>query len=342
MKTVLIVGGGISGASVARFLAELGISSVLFETSTRLGGMCRETVWNGYLVPEMGPHIFRTTNDAVWAFLARFGDLVEAPHSVDTFVDGEAVPFPPLTAHGPKLQPGHHGSVGDYLVGTLGKELFSKYYESYTLKRWGVSAFELSADMIPLIPVFRYPTGFFCDSKVGIPSNGFSRVIENMVDHNLISIHTHSSVRISDLSPNLPIVWTGRLDQIAQRPPVDCVFRGVKQTFEAPGPWPSVMASVINYPGNDVAFIRRTNYQQLLPWRPLAVGTEFTCDEGYPAYPVRTKRAVECIRMYTAFLNNRYPNVIPHGRLGSFEYLSIAQAIDRSVAVVDQLARELL
>src|ERR1017187_6090470 len=196
MKTVVIVGGGISGGALARFLAEQGVRSVLYESSARLGGMCRETIWNGRLVPELGPHIFRTSNAALWAFLGRFGELVEAPHTVATFVDGEAVPFPPLAADGPVLPHGRHNSVGDYLVATLGKDVFSRYYEPYTLKRWGVSAFDLSPDMIPLIPVVRYPTGFFSEAKVGIPSNGYSRAIENMLDHKLISVNLQSSIRI--------------------------------------------------------------------------------------------------------------------------------------------------
>src|ERR1017187_5499730 len=218
----MIVGGGISGASLARFLAEHGIRSVLHEDSALLGGMCRETIWNGHLVPELGPHLFRTSSDAIWTFFARFGEIVEAPHAVATFVDGEAVPFPPLAADRPVLPQSSHGSIGDYLVSTLGKEVFYRYYEPYTVKRWGVSAFELSTDMIPLIPVFPYPKGFFSETRVGIPSNGYSRVIENMLDHKLIAVHLRSSVRVSDFSPGHPVVWTGRVDKIASNPSLDC------------------------------------------------------------------------------------------------------------------------
>jgi UDP-galactopyranose mutase len=341
MKTIIIVGGGISGASLARFLAEHGLRTVLHESSARVGGMCRETIWNGHLVPELGPHIFRTSNAAVWAFLGRFGTFVEAPHMVATFIGGEAVPFPPLTADGPVLPHGRHNSIGEYLVTTLGKDVFSKYYEPYTLKRWGVSAFELSTDMIPLIPVFRYPTGFFSEARVGIPSDGYSRAIENMLDHKLIGVHLRSPIRISDTSRSRPIVWTGRLDMIASNPPLNCAFRGVRQSYEALGPWPSTSASVINYPGPDVAFIRRTNYHLLLPWAPSAIGTEFPCEEGYPAYPVRTNAAVESIRKYFGFLKSSYPNVIPHGRLGRFEYISMAQAIEQSLALAQRLRREM-
>ena len=342
MKSVIIVGAGMSGASLARILAERGVHAIVYESSDRFGGMCREVIWNGHLVPELGPHIFRSSNTIVWDFFERFGEISEAPHTVATFIDGEAIPFPPVKADGRALPQARHDSVGDYLVATLGAEIFRKYYESYTLKRWGVSAFALSIDMAPQIPVFRYPTGFFNEARIGIPLNGYSRTLENMLDHKLIKVELRSSARISDLSRRHPVVWTGRLDRIATTPLSGCVFRGVRQDLEALGHWPCPSASVINYPGEDVAFMRRTNYQLLLPWRPRVVGTEFMCDEGYPAYPVRTNSAIDSVSTHLAFLKAQHPNVIPHGRLGRFAYMSMAQAIEQSLALAQLFVRERL
>ena len=66
------------------------------------------------------------------------------------------------------------------------------------------------------------------------------------------------------------------------------------------------------------------------------------CDGGYPAYPVRTKGAVESTRMHLMYLKVNYPNVLPHGRLGQFEYISMAEAIEQSLALAWRLMRDLI
>ena len=341
-RRIAIVGGGISGAVLARCLADYGIGSTVCESNATLGGMCREITWNGSLVSEFGPHIFRTSNTAVWKFISRFCRFVEASHNVETFVSGKSVPFPPLTGNPPETLSTEHKSIGDYLVAAVGEDVFSRYYETYTTKRWGVSAFELSPDMIPLIPVWRHSSGFFSESRVGIPASGYTQMIENILDHALINVHLSSPVQVADLSLFNKVVWTGRLDRAFPDADLDCEYRAVTQTFSNRGEWPAMSSSVINYPGTDVSFIRKTNYQLLLPWRPPVIGTEFASDDGYPAYPVRTNSAVANINAHLVLLRSECPNLIPHGRLGLFRYASMDQSVENSLALADRIINKLL
>jgi UDP-galactopyranose mutase len=42
------------------------------------------------------------------------------------------------------------------------------------------------------------------------------------------------------------------------------------------------------------------------------------------------------------YLKVNYPNVLPHGRLGQFEYISMAEAIEQSLALAWRLMRDLI
>lgn len=334
---VVIAGGGISGASLARFLADRNVRSELHERSESVGGMCREIQWNNALVPETGPHIFRTSDPAVWAFFSRFAPMVERPHTVATVIDGSAVPFPPLLDDGTVIH-GTYASVGDYVLAAVGEDLFRRFYDDYTRKRWGVSAFSLSPDMIPLIPVRRYRSGFFSDARIGIPQYGYSRAIANMVDHPNIRVHLRSTVSAKDVSSGETLVWTGPLDTLGSDVPVPAgLYRCVSQVFEPAADWPDDAAPVLNYPGTDVPYIRRTNYRLLLPWQPDAIGKEFSDDRGYPAYPLRTHTLVERITAFFSALKRRHHNIVPHGRLGRFQYISMDQAIAASSQLAEHL-----
>jgi len=61
MDPVLIVGGGISGLSTAYYLSQAGISSILFEKTTRLGGLIQTDVIQGCRL-EAGERCASTSN----------------------------------------------------------------------------------------------------------------------------------------------------------------------------------------------------------------------------------------------------------------------------------------
>ena len=64
MDPVLIVGGGISGLSTAYYLSQAGISSILFEKTTRLGGLIQTDVIQGCRL-EAGPDSYLAAKPAI-------------------------------------------------------------------------------------------------------------------------------------------------------------------------------------------------------------------------------------------------------------------------------------
>ena len=91
----LIVGAGISGAVLARLLAEQGQSVLVIDKRSHIGGNCYDFLdENGINIHKYGPHIFRTDNEEVWQFLSRFTKWHNYKHIVRANIEGKEVPIP--------------------------------------------------------------------------------------------------------------------------------------------------------------------------------------------------------------------------------------------------------
>ena len=63
---VVIVGAGVSGLSLAQFLAEAGVEVVVVERLQEPGGLARSFRYEGFVF-DVGPHRFHTSNPHVTA-----------------------------------------------------------------------------------------------------------------------------------------------------------------------------------------------------------------------------------------------------------------------------------
>lgn len=76
MKKIIIFGAGLSGITMARLLAEKGYKVQIFEKKSHIGGNCYDFFDNhGTYIQQYGPHIFHTSNETVYRFIAKFTTL---------------------------------------------------------------------------------------------------------------------------------------------------------------------------------------------------------------------------------------------------------------------------
>jgi UDP-galactopyranose mutase len=73
MTSVLIVGAGLSGCTLARQLAEADYTVNIIEKRNHIAGNCYDFIdKNGILVNKYGAHIFHTNSERVWNFINIF------------------------------------------------------------------------------------------------------------------------------------------------------------------------------------------------------------------------------------------------------------------------------
>jgi UDP-galactopyranose mutase len=86
MSLIHIIGAGLSGATLARLLAEQGHDVHIYEMEEHVGGNCYD-YFNKYgiLVQKYGPHIFHTDKKYIYDFLKRF--IKFQPNPVNVLVN---------------------------------------------------------------------------------------------------------------------------------------------------------------------------------------------------------------------------------------------------------------
>jgi len=362
---VLIVGAGFSGAVTGRCLAEAGHKVTIVDERGAVGGNCHTArdPETGVMVHTYGPHIFHTDNEAVWAYIRRFGDMMpfrnqvkarvgdrvySLPinlHSINQFFDtamspDEARAFvhakSDLTIQTPK-------SFRDQALKFVGRDLYDAFFEGYTRKQWGVPPEQLPAEILKRLPLrFTYDDNYFNHRFQGIPKDGYTRIIQNILDCDGIDLRLNQSAEQVTGSFD-HTVYSGPLDRYFGHSEGRLRYRTLDfERFVHPGDFQGT--AVMNYCDFDVPFTRISEHQHFAPWEVNSTGKsvcfrEFSrsCGpEDIPFYPVRLLHDKTLLERYVG-LAQRQGNVTFMGRLGCYAYLdmdvTIARALDTAEAL---------
>ncbi len=152
---VVVVGGGITGLSLASMCSEAGIPSVVIERDDRPGGLARSFSYDGYTF-DIGPHRFHTDDTGVEDYISGVlgDDLRTIPRESWVRFKGEFYPwplhpsfvmlkFPPSIAMGAlldvvSLMKPDVVSFKDQIVNMYGDTLYRHFFEGYSAKFLGI------------------------------------------------------------------------------------------------------------------------------------------------------------------------------------------------------------
>src|SRR5690606_20032692 len=96
----LVVGTGLTGATIARALSDAGHSVLAVERRAEVGGNTADYAHaSGIRVQRYGPHYFRTSSDRIWRFVRRFASFYRYEARVLTLIDGHYENWPIAAAY---------------------------------------------------------------------------------------------------------------------------------------------------------------------------------------------------------------------------------------------------
>jgi len=210
----------------------------------------------------------------------------------------------------------------------LGRDLYETFFKGYTIKQWGCDPKDLPASVLKRLPVrFNYDDNYYSKKYQGIPAEGYTEVIRNILDHpkievrlgekflpSQLSIVPHASQDFSlrsNLNPQLTrapshVFYTGPIDAFFDYSEGRLGYRTV--TFEQ---IPTEAAdyqgnAVINYPGMEVDFTRIHEHKHFAPWEQHEKTVAFrefskeTEPSDIPYYPKRLTTDKEILQKYRA------------------------------------------
>jgi UDP-galactopyranose mutase len=364
MYDYLVVGAGFAGSVIAERLArDAGKKVLVCDRRPHVAGNAYDHPdAAGVLVHKYGPHIFHTNSKEIFEYLSQFTEWRQYEHRVRAFVDGQLLPIPINLDTINRLYGKNLDSAGleaffasvrepvekiqtseDVVVNTVGRELYEKFFRGYTRKQWGLDPSELSSQVTARIPTrTNRDDRYFTDSYQAMPLHGFTRMFENMVDHENITLQLGVDYR--DLKKDVPyreMIYTGPIDEFFEFRYGVLPYRSLEFRHETHDMEKFQDAPVVNYPDENVPHTRITEFKYLTGQQhaKTSIVYEYPRAEGDPYYPIPRPQNAEINAKYQALVNDT-PGLYFVGRLASYKYYNMDQVVGASLTLYSKIAQK--
>ena len=369
---VIVIGSGFAGAVSARRFADEGKRVLLLERRSHIAGNAYDFFdETSVLVHRYGPHIFHTNDEEVFAYLSNFTKWIEYEHRVVANIRGLHIPLPFNFSSlelifGEKatlLQQKLKENFGDEKkisifnlresenkdVAELGDYVYENIYLHYSQKQWGEHFAQLDPGTFLRVPVLlSYDDRYFQDTWQGVPADGYTQMIQNMLDHELIELrlNTNGQDFLSLLEGKIffkgepyfrLVIYTGAIDELFGYRYGRLPYRTLDFSFETHKTEWYQDHSVINYTV-DQQYTRITEYKHLTKQNLKSYTTiskeysrEFTGRDGeIPYYPISSESSSDLYQRY-ADIAKQYPNLHLLGRLAEYRYYNMETVVAQAL-----------
>lgn len=382
MYDMIVVGAGYAGSVCARRLAEsVGFRVAVLERRGHIAGNAYDCLDDaGILIHEYGPHIYHTYDERVHNFLSRFTKWTDYQHKVLANIHGTLMPVP-FNHTSLKLAFGEERGEQLYqkLVDAFGEnkkvpimelrkkndpdlqEVADYVYENvflhYTMKQWGQTPDEIDPSITGRVPVFigdddRYfPQAPF----QGMPAEGYTKMFEHMLDHDLIDVFLNVDARdifeIDDTNIKVcgkvyggEIIYTGPLDELFNLDMGALPYRTLDMKFETLDEDQFQPVGTVNYTTSE-DYTRITEFKnmtgQVVPGKTTIMkeySHAYEPGSGQtPYYAIINPENNELYERYLERVQN-LTNFHPVGRLAEYRYYDMdavtASALDLSDEII--------
>jgi UDP-galactopyranose mutase len=358
---IVIVGCGFFGATVAeRAARDLGLRVLILDRRSHIGGNAYSEADpdTGIEVHRYGPHLFHTSNELVWNYLNRFTGFNDYRHSVFTTHRGRVFPMPVnldtmcrffgrqlspdaaralVAAQAAELGDRPPANLEEKAISMIGRPLYEAFVRGYTQKQWQTDPRLLPAFVIARLPLrFTMENRYFADRYEGLPLDGYTAVFKRMLDDPRIEIRLDTDFfQCRDTLPTgVPVIYTGPVDRYFSNSEGSLRWRTVDFEREHFPTTDYQGCAVMNFADEDVPSTRSVEYRHLHPERRYGEGRTVVVRErarealsgDEPYYPVGMPedRAIYLRYSRRAAVE---PGVIFGGRLGTYRYIDMHQAI---------------
>jgi UDP-galactopyranose mutase len=363
---VIVVGAGFYGATIAERVATgLRRKVLLLERRRHIGGNCysevdRET---GIETHRYGSHLFHTNSEEVWRYLQRFTTFTNYRHRVLTVHKRQVYSMPInlgticaffgrhmsptearelIRSQGDPARANAPSNLEEKAIALIGRPLYEAFIRGYTKKQWQTDPRELPAGIISRLPVrFNFDPYYFADRYEGLPAGGYTALFERLLasPHIDLRLGVDFFALRDSIGPEQLVVYTGPIDRYFDYRLGELHWRTLDFEKEVVGVEDYQGAAVVNYADEDVPFTRIHEFRHLHPERVYRSDRTVICREysrfarrdDEPYYPVNTPADKKRFEGYS-HLAERETNVLFGGRLGSYQYWDMHQAVGAALA----------
>jgi UDP-galactopyranose mutase len=221
-------------------------------------------------------------------------------------------------------------------IALVGLALYETFIRGYTQKQWQTDPKELPAEVITRLPVrYTFDNRYFNDEFQCMPRSGYTAMLNAMLAGSAKTalFLDRDWFDTRDLFRHIPVVYTGPIDRYFDYKLGRLGWRTIDLKLEThSGDFQG--CPQMNYADSDVPWTRIVEFKHFAPWRTpktnaTIIGREFSRfanDDDEPYYPINLAADKALYARYRA-LAEAEPDVLFGGRLGTYRYLDMHQAV---------------
>ena len=361
----LIVGAGLFGATFAQKAREAGKRVLVIDKRPHVGGNIYTEDVEGIQVHKYGAHIFHTNDRRVWEYVNRFaefnrytnspmanyhGELYSLPFNMLTFNKMWGVITPAQAQEKIAKQREESGitdpqNLEEQAISLVGKDIYEKLVKGYTEKQWGRPCRELPAFIIKRLPVrFTYDNNYFNALYQGIPVDGYTAMIEKMLDGIEVQLGVDFLENRDTLCKKAAkIVYTGAIDAYFDYCFGALNYRSIRFETEVLDTDNYQGNAVINYTDAQTPYTRIIEHKHFVFGKQpkTVISREYSQEwtsETEPYYPINDETNNALYEKYRTLAEGE-EKVIFGGRLGQYRYYDMDAVI---LSALETAERELV
>lgn len=336
---ILIIGAGLTGATLAYNHIKNKDKVLIIDKRNHIGGNIYTEFINDIHVHKYGAHIFHTSDKEIWNFINMFGEFNNYRHCVKSKHLNKYYSLP-INLHtyneffditNPTEITKNHT---DIIINTL--------FKNYTAKQWNINITEINPDILKRLSIRNnYNNNYFDDIYEGIPIKGYTDLINNMLIGSSIILNKELS-KDFDYSKYDIVYNTGCIDKFMNYCLGDLKYRSLLfETIEVPiniyqG------CSVINEADSHIKYTRTIEHKHFCKsknTKTTIITREYPISynkTNEPYYCINDKNSNNLYNEYINIVKQKYPNMIFCGRLGSYKYYDMDDAIKEALKLFNK------
>lgn len=359
MYEYLVVGAGISGAVLANLIADkLNKKVLVIDRKDHIAGNCYDYKdENNITVHKYGAHIFHTNNKEVWDYISKFTKWNYFYNKVEVVIEGNKVSLPfTLKTLRELFSPNMSQKLEDKLISNygygvkvpilefqnsnnedlkfIGKYVYEHVFKNYTMKQWGLKPEEIDPTVTARVPIYiSNDVRYFQDKYQGIPLNGYTNLIKNILNHKNINVQLNTDYKELSIDKFEYVFYTGAIDEYFDYKYGQLPYRSLRFDIQTINKEYYQNTAVTNYP-NDYDFTRIIEHKYFLDEKSdkttisIEYPETFELGKNERYYPISNDKNNE---LYNKYLKEAQENKKLHflGRLGDYKYYNMDLAVER-------------
>lgn len=357
----LVVGSGLFGSVFAHEATKAGKSVLVLEKREHIGGNIYTEKVDGIDVHKYGAHIFHTSNREVWEYvneLVEFnnfvnspvanykGEMYNMPFNMNTFAKmfGICTPAEAKVAIDKERAEicNEPQNLEEQAISLVGRTIYTKLVKGYTEKQWGRDCKDLPSFIIKRLPVrFTYDNNYFNDRYQGIPTEGYTALIEKLLDGCDVELGVNFlSEREKYEGIADKILYTGPIDEFYEYKLGKLEYRSLRFETEILNEENHQGVAVVNYTEREIPYTRIIEHKHFnFGTQPKTVITkEYPTDweEGMePYYPINDDKNGELYAQYAALAEKE--GILFGGRLAQYKYYDMDDTVESALKMAKEI-----